>query len=283
MTIHLGYGRLEGRLRWTIMLKHILNIINQSEAENDRQFVVALSRGLSILYIFKDYPEGLSYQKICELTDLPKSTVTRLIYTMGKLGFIMQHPDNSSYVWGENFRDMLASPSCKEEYAERIRPFISHFAHEFKVSVSVAFAVGAEMYYAQSVRSPAKVAVQLNQGSTVPLAETAIGRAYYAEADENERQHIREALQRKFSDKVYREKMAMLDEAVKLYDKTKFCICERDFAEDIHAIAVTFHNSRTTPSLMALNVSVPIIVPMDKLIDEVLPALRALASKLSEL
>lgn len=58
----------------------------QSKVDEDRQFVTALGRGLTLLAGFEHH-EQLSHQQLCQLTLLPKATVTRLIYTLTTLDF----------------------------------------------------------------------------------------------------------------------------------------------------------------------------------------------------
>ncbi|CAM5215063.1 hypothetical protein OURE66S_00528 [Oligella ureolytica] len=50
------------------------------------------------------------------------------------------------------------------------RPLMMAFAEKYEVSVSLAVEDGGEMLYLESIRSPARLAVQLTVGSTVPLS-----------------------------------------------------------------------------------------------------------------
>ena len=58
--------------------------------EDDRNFATALARGLSVLRAFRTDDDGLSNAQIAERTGLPKSTVSRLTYTLGCLGYLTQ-------------------------------------------------------------------------------------------------------------------------------------------------------------------------------------------------
>jgi len=60
-----------------------------AERSGDRQFVVALARGLDILKtIGKDHKRTFGNAELAELTDLSKATVSRLTYTLAALGYI---------------------------------------------------------------------------------------------------------------------------------------------------------------------------------------------------
>ena len=54
----------------------------------DRKFVEALSRGLDVLRAFSQGSVILGNQDIARITGLPKPTVSRMTYTLTKLGYL---------------------------------------------------------------------------------------------------------------------------------------------------------------------------------------------------
>ena len=56
--------------------------------ENDRRFATTLARGLSVLRAFRPSDDGLGNAEIAERTGLPKSTVSRLTFTLQALGYL---------------------------------------------------------------------------------------------------------------------------------------------------------------------------------------------------
>src|ERR1041384_854808 len=56
--------------------------------ETDRKFVTALARGLEVLRAFTPAEGLLGNGEIAERTRLPKPTVSRLTYTITKLGYL---------------------------------------------------------------------------------------------------------------------------------------------------------------------------------------------------
>src|SRR5258708_9318136 len=63
----------------------------------DRSFVVALSRGLDVLRAFRPHDGLLGNQEIAARTNLPKPTVSRLTYTLTKLGYLTPVPRFEKY------------------------------------------------------------------------------------------------------------------------------------------------------------------------------------------
>src|SRR6201996_1609912 len=63
----------------------------------DRNFVVALARGLDVLRAFQPNDGLLGNQEIAARTKLPKPTVSRLTYTLTKLGYLTPVPRFEKY------------------------------------------------------------------------------------------------------------------------------------------------------------------------------------------
>src|ERR1700678_4021374 len=63
----------------------------------DRSYVVALSRCLDVLRSFRPNDGLLGNQEIAARTNLPKRTVSRLTYTLTKLGYITPVPRFEKY------------------------------------------------------------------------------------------------------------------------------------------------------------------------------------------
>ena len=63
----------------------------------DRSFVVALSRGLDVLRAFQPNDGLLGNQEIAARTNLPKPTVSRLTYTLTRLGYLTPVPRFEKY------------------------------------------------------------------------------------------------------------------------------------------------------------------------------------------
>ena len=63
----------------------------------DRSFVVALSRGLDVLRAFQPNDGLLGNQEIAARTKLPKPTISRLTYTLTKLGYLTPVPRFEKY------------------------------------------------------------------------------------------------------------------------------------------------------------------------------------------
>src|SRR4051794_24140541 len=157
------------------------------KAATDRSFVVALSRGLDVLRAFRPNDGLLGNQEIAARTNLPKPTISRLTYTLTKLGYLTQVPRFEKY--------QLAPAAMALGYSALANLGVRHLSESFREEVmretGGAVAIGARdrhsmIYFGQS-RGSETVGVQLDVGSRVPIATSAMGRAYFWALDEENR------------------------------------------------------------------------------------------------
>ena len=157
------------------------------KAATDRSFVVALSRGLDVLRAFQPNDGLLGNQEIAARTKLPKPTVSRLTYTLTKLGYLTPVPRFEKY--------QLAPSAMALGYAALANLGVRHLSEPFREEVmretGGAVAIGGRdrtsmIYFGQS-RNGLTLGVQLDVGSRIPIATTAMGRAYIWALPDDER------------------------------------------------------------------------------------------------
>ncbi len=217
----------------------------QKKSATDRSFVVALSRGLDVLRAFRPNDGLLGNQEIAARTNLPKPTISRLTYTLTKLGYLTQVPRFEKY--------QLAPAAMALGYAALANMGIRHISDPYRDQLmhetGGAVAVGARdrlsmIYFGQS-RSELTVGVLLDVGSRVPIATSAMGRAYLWALPEDERtallQDIKEHVGGRWS-KV-RDGIERAGETVA---KHGFAISAGEWQSDIHAVGVALKLSDGT-------------------------------------
>ena len=213
----------------------------------DRSFVVALSRGLDVLRAFRPNDGLLGNQEIAARTNLPKPTISRLTYTLTKLGYLTQVPRFEKY--------QLAPAAMALGYAALANMGVRHLSDPYRDQLmretGGAVAIGARdrlnmIYFGQS-RSELTVGVLLDVGSRVPIATSAMGRAYLWALPEEERA----TLMRQIKDHVganwpkIREGIERSGECIA---KHGFAMSAGEWHNDIHAVGVALKlNDGTGP------------------------------------
>jgi DNA-binding IclR family transcriptional regulator len=216
------------------------------KAATDRSFVVALARGLDVLRAFRPNDGLLGNQEIAARTNLPKPTVSRLTYTLTKLGYLTAVPRFEKY--------QLAPAAMALGYAALanlgVRQLSEPFREQLMRETGGAVAIGGRdrlsmIYFGQS-RSGA-VNVQLDVGSRIPIATTAMGRAFiWALPDEERIALLRELREH------YGSRWAKLRDGIERCGETVakhgFAISAGEWQDDVHAVGVALKlNDGTGP------------------------------------
>jgi DNA-binding IclR family transcriptional regulator len=213
----------------------------------DRSFVVALSRGLDVLRAFHPNDGLLGNQELAARTNLPKPTISRLTYTLTKLGYLTPVPRFEKY--------QLAPSAMALGYAALANLGIRHLSEPFREEVmratGGAVAVGGRdrpsmIYFGQS-RGSETVGVQLDVGSRVPIATSAMGRAYFWALGEDERAALLRDLREHYGSRwpKLRDGLERSGETVAKYG---FAMSVGDWHDDIGAAGVALKlNDGTGP------------------------------------
>lgn len=237
------------------LLERMNDTLTQSKATDDRQFVTALGRGLTLLSAFEVH-EQLSHQQLCHLTALPKATVTRLIYTLTTLGFLRTNVQGQ-YQLGSSAVRLSAQAWSRHDVVAFAEPLLRQFAIENEVSVNLAKEIEGEMRYLACCRSPARLSVNLQVGSAVPVGRTAIGRAFYAVSSPAKQAAINSNMQASLSVDEFQQAQIALIHASQYYETRGYTLSDGDFSTDILAVAVGVFDVTTGHYAYSLNASVP--------------------------
>lgn len=249
----------------------ISTTLKTAKLEEDRAFVTALGRGILILSVFED-DNQLTHQQICEKSRLPKATVSRLLHTLEALG-LLRRSENERYRLGKNLLKLTASSWSRHSLADDALPLLKEFAMTHQVSVNIATEMEGEMRYVACYRSPARLAVNLTVGSTVPLAQTAIGRAYFAVMTPAQQRQLTSMEDQSNAESVTR----LLASQTQFYHSHGYCVSDGDYSPDILAVALPLFDRAKGRYTHALNASVPRANwHTDDYIDFIVPKLKAL-------
>jgi len=241
----------------------------------DRSFVVALARGLDVLRAFHPNDGLLGNQEIAARTKLPKPTISRLTYTLTKLGYLTQVPRFEKY--------QLAPAAMALGYAALANLGVRHLSESYRNELmrqtGGACAVGAPdrlsmIYFGQS-RSELTVGVQLDVGSRVPIATTAMGRAYYWALPDEERSNLLRGLREHYGPRWPKIRDG-LERSGEMIAKRGFAISAGEWHDDIHAAGVSLTlNDGTGP--YAFNCGAPAFrFTEDRLLNDIGPRLLAM-------
>jgi DNA-binding IclR family transcriptional regulator len=249
--------------------------------DENRQFVTALARGLDVLRAFRSRDRLLGNVEIARRTGLPKSTVSRLTYTLTKIGYLEAAEDgtgHAGYRLGAGVLALSSAMMARMDLRALARPLMQDLADQSQAMVSLGMREGLSMIYVENCRSLETLTLSLDVGSRIPLATTAMGRAYLAACASDERRRLVEQMAQRAADP---ESVTQgVQRACEEYERTGCCLSIGEWQADVHAIAVAVR-PQFGRSLMAINCGGPAShLSRDYLLDEVRPLLLRMVERL---
>ena len=227
----------------------------ESDEIKDRQFVVALARGLEVLRAFTPKDNILGNQDIAAITHLPKPTVSRLTHTLTRLGYLTYSERLGKYQLGTAVLSLGYAALANIGVRQIARPFMQELADYANASVSLGSRDRLNMVYVEHCRSDATVTLRLDLGSRIPVETTAMGRALLAALPASERQYLMDHAA-KHDPKNWPRIKSGIEQAVEDYRKHGFVISAGEWQSDVHAVGVPLVPPDGSP-ILALNCGGP--------------------------
>ncbi|WP_051676213.1 IclR family transcriptional regulator [Polaromonas glacialis] len=246
-----------------------------TNAKEDRHFVTALARGLEVLHAFKSGEERLSNQELAQRCTLPKSTVTRLTYTLTKLEFLHHIPESRRYRLGLKTLALGGTTLSRLDVKEASNALLQQLANDTDCMVSLAIRDQLSMLYIDNCRSQSAIlTLRLGIGSRLPLATTAIGRGYLAGAPAGARETLELRIQA-VDPQAWPQVQQSIQQAVSDLQEHGCVRSFGDWRREVNAIAVPISLNPGLP-LMVVNVAAAAqLISAETFMSEVRPRLIA--------
>jgi len=210
---------------------------SQQDVKKDRRFVTALARGLEILDCFKFEDRPLANREISERTGLPKATVSRLTYTLTDLGYLRYLEDQGKYSFGPSLISVGYSLLSRLDTRRLARPLMQALAEYSQGKVNLAVREGLNMVFIDTYRSSSLAQIQLDIGAKLPLATSALGRAYLCSLSEEEQAELMEQIKQDDEDS-WPEIKAGIEQAFKEYQEHGYCLSIGSWRKEVNAVSV---------------------------------------------
>jgi DNA-binding IclR family transcriptional regulator len=159
------------------------------EEPGDRNFVTALARGLEVLRAF-DSAKLLGNGEIAGRTGLPKATVSRLTYTLTRLGYLQHDEARGAYRLDPRVLAFGFAALTDLGVREIAHPLMERLARETGLSCGLGLRDRLSVMYIDVVDGGGAITLRVAVGSRLPLGSSAMGRALLAGLPPAERDHL---------------------------------------------------------------------------------------------
>lgn len=212
---------------------------SRADDNEDRSFVVALARGLEVLACFSSGDTLLGNAEIARRCKLSKTVVLRLTHTLASLGYLEYDSDTAKYRLGTATIALGNATLTQLDVRRMARPLMKELAEFARADVSLAVRERLSMICIQTCRSHAALTLSLDIGTRIPMATTAMGRAYLAAAPHAERTELMERL-REVDERQWQRVAPSIDAALTEYRETGCCLSLGEWQNGVNEIAAAF-------------------------------------------
>jgi len=153
---------------------------------HDPRFATTLARGLSVLRAFRVTDDGLSNGEIAQRTGLPKSTVSRLTFTLGQLGYLVQSPRDDRFRPGPTLVAVGHVAAASLSFLVPAHDLMQRLAEETGTLVVLAVRDGDKLVLIRTWRPTQVASIWLEVGQRIPLQPFSSTRAFIAAATPGE-------------------------------------------------------------------------------------------------
>jgi len=235
----------------------LLEPISEMKDQSDRQFVTALARGLELLRCFTPQQPRLGNQELSQLTGLPKGTITRLTYTLVKLGYLKQSTTSSKYQLAAGVLGFGYTMMANVSINHLITPYMEELADYANSAVAMATRDRLMMVYLNVVQGSSTTTMRRNVGSYLPMHSSAMGRACLASMPPAEQDFIMNAIRSKH-DRDWSKIKSSLEQAFKDFENFGYCFSFGDWQKEVNAVATAIMHP--TEGLLTFNCGAPSFV-----------------------
>lgn len=141
-------------------------------------------RTMELIHLFIDHPE-LTFQEIVELSEVPKSSVFRMISSLEEMGYLEKGEDNK-YRLGTVFLKLGQLVSSRLNVRKIAAPIMQSLHEQYHQAINLAILEGNEAVYVEKIDHYQRVKLYTSVGRRSPLYGGACARAILSFLTNNE-------------------------------------------------------------------------------------------------
>jgi DNA-binding IclR family transcriptional regulator len=252
--------------------------------EADRRFATTLARGLSVLRAFRPSDDGLGNAEIAERTGLPKSTVSRLTFTLQALGYLTHARRHDRYRPGPALLALGNVAASSISCVELAGVIMQRLADETRTLALLLVRDENKMLIAKTWRPRGVASLWLEVGHRLPFNGSSSGHAFLgAHSDDGFARTVAAA----------QGDRGLTPERANTVRKSAygqlvgqgFVIAPPDeyFAANIHAVATPFHSRDLGEPVIFTCGAMPADLSVERMQTDVGPKLHAAVQELERM
>jgi len=151
--------------------------------------ITALQRGLRLLQLFSESPQGLAAKQVADRSRLPVSTVHRFLANLEASGFLNCSGDGIYHLGLACFA--IGQAALGQLDIRRVSlPYLRELNRQTRETIHLTVRHGLSAVYVEKLDSPEQLRIHSRIGAAVPLYCTAVGKVMLAYMPDEERKKV---------------------------------------------------------------------------------------------
>jgi DNA-binding IclR family transcriptional regulator len=139
-----------------------------------------LSRGLEILELLSEHPDGLELNQISRAMQIPKSSAFNLLQTLLQYKYIRKLDATQRYQLGLKLFEVGSAAVNHVDISAVIRQYMTDISRVCNETMHCGILSGRDVLYIDKMESTQSIRMSSHVGIRMPLHSTAMGKAFLA-------------------------------------------------------------------------------------------------------
>jgi DNA-binding IclR family transcriptional regulator len=216
--------------------------------------VQSIERAFAVLGALADGPVGVT--EVADRTELPKSTVARLLGSLAREGAVEQVPGETRYRLGRRMASLAARADAGGSLIGIARPHLEELASRLGESAGLAVRDGSSVHYVDQVDIDHQVQIRDWTGTRVPMHAVSSGLVILASLPEPELDAFLARPLERFTKSTMTDGVALRERLAKVRSDG-FAWVREEFAEGLSSVAAPVTDAGGTAAAAAVHVHGP--------------------------
>jgi IclR family transcriptional regulator, KDG regulon repressor len=148
----------------------------------DKSYIAVMGKIFGVLerFVEKGTTRGLAFSEIAKGLPFSRTTIHRILYSLGKLGYIEKSATGSCYRLTRKFHDLAGQGVAFRHLQALSKPLMQTLLIRHAETVNLGSLDGGQVAYLDVVQSPSALRIAALPGDRNPVHSTALGKAILA-------------------------------------------------------------------------------------------------------
>ena len=249
--------------------------------ENDKYMLQTLERAIAVVEALALEKNGCGVTKLAKATNINKSTVFKILYTLSQKGYVERVPDSEDYRLGVKVLQLGSAILDQMDLRTIALPYLQQLSLATKETVHLGILDNFEIVYIEKFESVEhSIRMHSQVGKRSPLHCTAMGKVILSDfTDERISEMFSDRALKKYTDSTITEMEKLLEE-IAMVRKKGHAFDNMEHEESIRCIAVAIRD-RTKRIIAAISVSVPVMFLTEERVPFIIEELKKTSRQIS--